>query len=166
MIQLFDYYFGFLCVQILASSLQLDVLVRLDRLESTVKELPATIPTGMFSSVSATSAIKLIVPFGWPHDIDEYQHTLLLFALWKSRTALFEVCKRVPNMHGWEILFAAIWVPLLSGRLGYVLVLFLFTLLTKRLQKCDHFLAAQRSCLSLFLGLHSSKDNRNRWQDL
>lgn len=103
-LQLFDRYFGFLCVQVLVYSMQVDVFARKQQLDSVV---------GTECSVEGedpgvlTSALGEPESIGLWNNIDARRQVWLLSTLWESRKSFYHVRKQVPGLRGWAMLLVA-----------------------------------------------------------
>ncbi|CAE6495682.1 unnamed protein product [Rhizoctonia solani] len=109
--KIFDHYFGFLCVQILAIGIQLDVLSQHGILSKVIHARALGEVTNEAEAVSHAlyqGSLKIMVRSGIrcsivPQDLDD-----VLDILEESRCELFRICRTVPDIHGWDVIFVAV----------------------------------------------------------
>ncbi|CAE6437629.1 unnamed protein product [Rhizoctonia solani] len=108
--EIFDHYFGFLCVQLLVLGIQLDVLARQDMLEETVIfALPEDPGAVMVSHALHQESIKAMTRFDVQCGASQEELKDILDTLGEARRILFCVCRSIPDMHGWDTIFVAVW---------------------------------------------------------
>lgn len=105
-LQLFDHYFGFLCIQVLVFSMQVDDLAREQQLDSVVRTEGSVEGEGPGVLTSALGEPEYI-SLSHSLSMDAQRQVWLLSTLWESRKSFYHVRKHVPGLRGWAILLMA-----------------------------------------------------------